>query len=109
MLFDEAFGPENSEPPRKLPLPRRIEEVKWFLLPWEAWQYGHGNSIEPVTKISFAPKLYKINGIAEASISSEAALRGPEALKAADNSFNSISATLKAYSGSEAIDSVPAT
>lgn len=98
-MFDEAYS-HDSEPPPKLPLPRRVEKVKWFLLPWEAWQYGHGNTVEPATKISFTPKLYgngtpgRLNSVPTCTVNAGAA--------------NSVSATLNSCSSSEALNSVPA-
>lgn len=54
--MEEAFE-DLEEPPSRL-LPERVERVRWFLLPHEAWEYGHGRT-HPVTNVSFTPKCYR--------------------------------------------------
>ena len=38
-----------------------MEKVRWFLLPEEAWEYGHGRTA-PITQASFQPKHYQKKG-----------------------------------------------
>lgn len=53
--MDEAFL--DLEEPGACVLSERVERVRWFLTPREAWEYGHGRS-DPVTYTSFTPKTY---------------------------------------------------
>ncbi len=38
-------------------LQHQVNRIRWFLLPEEAWQYGHGRT-SPVTQRTFNPKVY---------------------------------------------------
>lgn len=57
ILFDEAF--EDTEKPTALMLPERVEKVRWFLLPKEAWEYGHGQT-HLVADAFIEPKSYQM-------------------------------------------------
>ena len=56
-VLDRAFQ-DDGEQPLALSLPNRVERVRWFLLPWEAWEYGYGCN-QPVVLSSFKPKTYR--------------------------------------------------
>ena len=56
ITIDKAF--QALEEPAPCPLPERVAKVRWFLLPHEAWEYGHGRT-RPVTRNSFTPKQYR--------------------------------------------------
>ena len=55
-IFERAF--DEGEQPLAPVLPDRVEKIRWFLLPHESWEYGHGRTT-PITQTSFQPKSYQ--------------------------------------------------
>lgn len=54
-----ASGAAASEFPTTCTLPHRVERVRWFLLPTEAWHYFHGHGQTDLTRTTFAPRSYR--------------------------------------------------
>lgn len=54
-----ASSAAASEFPTTCTLPDRVERVRWFLLPTEAWEYFHGGTDPALTSTAFTPRSYR--------------------------------------------------